>query len=167
MSELSWSNCSSDLCRSSCFLFLQAHKSSCRFHLMPKSFINPYAPWLHFHHVLKTLTCSSGLEHGTHNPIFDSSAVYLECMFTNCMHNQLILWFLNGWISLFQVDLFCWICCRYFNILWNRIFVVVSGRFPGEHGVVAPGLSCQYPVKFAPDSLADYDDVIKVTVHVN
>lgn len=44
---------------------------------------------------------------------------------------------------------------------------MVSGRFPGEHGVVAPGLSCQYPVKFAPDSLADYDDVIKVTVHVN
>ena len=30
--------------------------------------------------------------------------------------------------------------------------------------MVAPGLSCQYPVKFAPDSLADYDDVIKVTI---
>lgn len=44
---------------------------------------------------------------------------------------------------------------------------VVLGRFPGEHGVVAPGLSCQYPVKFAPDSLADYDDVIKVTVNVH
>lgn len=33
--------------------------------------------------------------------------------------------------------------------------------------MVAPGLSCQYPVKFAPDSLADYDDVIKVTVNVH
>ena len=44
---------------------------------------------------------------------------------------------------------------------------VVLGRFPGEHGVVAPGLSCQYPVKFAPDSLADYDDAIKVIVNVN
>ena len=34
--------------------------------------------------------------------------------------------------------------------------------------MVAPGLSCQYPIKFAPDSLADYDDFIKVTiVHVN
>lgn len=42
----------------------------------------------------------------------------------------------------------------------------ILGRFPGEHGVVAPGLSCQYPIKFAPDSLADYDDFIKVTVHV-
>ena len=44
---------------------------------------------------------------------------------------------------------------------------VILGRFPGEHGLVAPGLSCQYPIKFAPDSLADYDDVIKVTVRVN
>ena len=43
----------------------------------------------------------------------------------------------------------------------------ILGRFPGEHGLVAPGLSCQYPIKFAPDSLADYDDVIKVTEHVN
>ena len=34
--------------------------------------------------------------------------------------------------------------------------------------MVAPGLSCQYPIKFAPDSLADYDDFIKVIiVHVN
>lgn len=24
-------------------------------------------------------------------------------------------------------------------------------------------MSCQYPIRFAPDSLADYDDVIKVT----
>ena len=37
-----------------------------------------------------------------------------------------------------------------------------SGRFPGEHGIVAPGLSCQYPIRFAPDSLVDYDDFLKV-----
>lgn len=37
-----------------------------------------------------------------------------------------------------------------------------SGRFPGELGIVAPGLSCQYPIRFAPDSLADYDDFLKV-----
>ena len=37
-----------------------------------------------------------------------------------------------------------------------------SGRFPGEHGIVAPGLSCQYRIRFAPDSLADYDDFLKV-----
>lgn len=44
----------------------------------------------------------------------------------------------------------------------TKYFSVGLGRFPGEHGVVAPGLSCQYPIKFAPDSLADYDDIIKV-----
>ena len=42
--------------------------------------------------------------------------------------------------------------------------LVILGRFPGEQGVVAPGLSCQYPIKFAPDSLADYDDFIKVII---
>ncbi|XP_078378630.1 deleted in lung and esophageal cancer protein 1-like isoform X2 [Oculina patagonica] len=44
----------------------------------------------------------------------------------------------------------------------TKYFSVGLGRFPGEHGVVAPGLCCQYPIKFAPDSLADYDDFIKV-----
>ena len=43
-------------------------------------------------------------------------------------------------------------------------FFLVLGRFPGEHGVVAPGLSCQYPIKFSPDSLADFDDFLKVLV---
>ena len=36
------------------------------------------------------------------------------------------------------------------------------GRFPSENGVVAPGMSCVYNIRFSPDSLADYDDVIKV-----
>ncbi|RXN09899.1 deleted in lung and esophageal cancer 1-like protein [Labeo rohita] len=35
-------------------------------------------------------------------------------------------------------------------------------RFPGEGGIVAPGMSCQYMVRFAPDSLADYEDVLVV-----
>ncbi|XP_051543723.1 deleted in lung and esophageal cancer protein 1 homolog [Myxocyprinus asiaticus] len=34
------------------------------------------------------------------------------------------------------------------------------GRFPGEGGIVAPGMSCQYMVRFAPDSLADYEDIL-------
>uniref|UniRef100_A0A672P0H5 DLEC1 cilia and flagella associated protein n=1 Tax=Sinocyclocheilus grahami TaxID=75366 RepID=A0A672P0H5_SINGR len=37
-----------------------------------------------------------------------------------------------------------------------------TGRFPGEGGIVAPGMSCQYMVRFAPDSLADYEDVLVV-----
>ncbi|XP_026105876.1 deleted in lung and esophageal cancer protein 1-like isoform X2 [Carassius auratus] len=41
-------------------------------------------------------------------------------------------------------------------------FSVGLGRFPGEGGMVAPGMSCQYMVRFAPDSLADYEDVLVV-----
>uniref|UniRef100_A0A3Q4N0R9 DLEC1 cilia and flagella associated protein n=1 Tax=Neolamprologus brichardi TaxID=32507 RepID=A0A3Q4N0R9_NEOBR len=35
-------------------------------------------------------------------------------------------------------------------------------RFPGEGGVVAPGMSCKYTLRFAPDSLGDYKDFIVV-----
>ncbi|XP_073686554.1 deleted in lung and esophageal cancer protein 1 [Garra rufa] len=41
-------------------------------------------------------------------------------------------------------------------------FSVGLGRFPGEGGIVAPGMSCQYMVRFAPDSLADFEDVLVV-----
>ncbi|CAH1233881.1 DLEC1 [Branchiostoma lanceolatum] len=41
-------------------------------------------------------------------------------------------------------------------------FSVGLGQFPGEQGIVAPGMSCQYTVRFAPDSLADYDDCVQV-----
>ncbi|XP_076868774.1 deleted in lung and esophageal cancer protein 1 isoform X2 [Brachyhypopomus gauderio] len=41
-------------------------------------------------------------------------------------------------------------------------FSIGLGRFPGEGGIVAPGLSCQYTVRFAPDSLADYEDFLVV-----
>lgn len=39
---------------------------------------------------------------------------------------------------------------------------VLAGRFPGEGGVVAPGMSCKYTVRFAPDSLGDYEDFVTV-----
>ncbi|XP_078137059.1 deleted in lung and esophageal cancer protein 1 isoform X3 [Sander vitreus] len=41
-------------------------------------------------------------------------------------------------------------------------FSIGLGRFPGEGGVVAPGMSCKYTVRFAPDSLGDYEDFIVV-----
>ncbi|XP_029384985.1 deleted in lung and esophageal cancer protein 1 isoform X2 [Echeneis naucrates] len=41
-------------------------------------------------------------------------------------------------------------------------FSIGLGRFPGEGGVVAPGMCCKYTVRFAPDSLADYEDFIVV-----
>ncbi|CAB1440303.1 unnamed protein product [Pleuronectes platessa] len=45
-------------------------------------------------------------------------------------------------------------------------FSIGLGRFPGEGGVVAPGMSCKYTVQFTPDSLADYEDFILVESHV-
>ncbi|XP_039983101.1 deleted in lung and esophageal cancer protein 1 [Xiphias gladius] len=41
-------------------------------------------------------------------------------------------------------------------------FSIGLGRFPGEGGVVAPGMSCKYTLRFAPDSLAAYEDFIVV-----
>ncbi|XP_074549133.1 deleted in lung and esophageal cancer protein 1 [Halichoeres trimaculatus] len=41
-------------------------------------------------------------------------------------------------------------------------FSIGLGRFPGEGGIVAPGMSCKYTVRFAPDSLGDYKDFIVV-----
>ncbi|PVD31091.1 hypothetical protein C0Q70_10369 [Pomacea canaliculata] len=42
----------------------------------------------------------------------------------------------------------------------TSFFSVGLGQFPGNDGLVAPGMSCLYPVRFAPDSLKDYDDKI-------
>jgi hypothetical protein len=41
-------------------------------------------------------------------------------------------------------------------------FSVSLGQFPGEQGLVAPGMSCQYQISFAPDSLGDYEDVLRI-----
>ncbi|XP_069130810.1 deleted in lung and esophageal cancer protein 1-like isoform X4 [Argopecten irradians] len=41
-------------------------------------------------------------------------------------------------------------------------FSVGLGQFPGEHGLVAPGMSCHYAIRFAPDALRDFDDEIKI-----
>uniref|UniRef100_A0A3Q3AEI5 DLEC1 cilia and flagella associated protein n=1 Tax=Kryptolebias marmoratus TaxID=37003 RepID=A0A3Q3AEI5_KRYMA len=35
-------------------------------------------------------------------------------------------------------------------------------RFPGDGGVVAPGLSCRYTLRFTPDSLGNYEDFVVV-----
>lgn len=36
------------------------------------------------------------------------------------------------------------------------------GKFPGEGGIVAPGMTCQYTIQFIPEYLADYEDYILV-----
>ncbi|KAK3726413.1 hypothetical protein QZH41_019666, partial [Actinostola sp. cb2023] len=48
----------------------------------------------------------------------------------------------------------------------TKHFSVGLGRFPSENGIVAPGMSCVYSIRFSPDSLADYDDIIKVKTQV-
>ncbi|XP_031565846.1 deleted in lung and esophageal cancer protein 1-like [Actinia tenebrosa] len=49
----------------------------------------------------------------------------------------------------------------------TKYFSIGLGRFPGESGVVAPGMSCVYPIRFSPDFLADYDDTIKVKTQID
>ena len=39
-----------------------------------------------------------------------------------------------------------------------------QGEFPADNGLVAPGMSCHFQVKFTPDSLADFKDVITVPI---
>ncbi|WAQ94651.1 DLEC1-like protein [Mya arenaria] len=41
-------------------------------------------------------------------------------------------------------------------------FSIGLGQFPGDHGLVAPGMSCHYAIRFNPDSLRDFDDEIKI-----
>ncbi|KAM4705192.1 deleted in lung and esophageal cancer protein 1 [Rhinophrynus dorsalis] len=41
-------------------------------------------------------------------------------------------------------------------------FSIGLGKFPGEGGIVAPGMSCHYTVRFVPDSLSDFEDFILV-----
>uniref|UniRef100_A0A3Q2G6I4 Deleted in lung and esophageal cancer protein 1 Ig-like domain-containing protein n=1 Tax=Cyprinodon variegatus TaxID=28743 RepID=A0A3Q2G6I4_CYPVA len=41
-------------------------------------------------------------------------------------------------------------------------FSINGGRFPSDGGIIAPGLSCKYTLRFTPDSLGDYEDFIMV-----
>ncbi|XP_075308844.1 deleted in lung and esophageal cancer protein 1 [Odontesthes bonariensis] len=54
--------------------------------------------------------------------------------------------------------------CRHVRVIppTTPYFSIGLGRFPSEGGIVAPGMSCKYTLRFAPDSLADYKDFIVV-----
>ncbi|XP_054847469.1 deleted in lung and esophageal cancer protein 1 [Eublepharis macularius] len=41
-------------------------------------------------------------------------------------------------------------------------FAIGLGKFPGEGGIVAPGMSCHYTIQFMPEHLAGYEDYILV-----
>ncbi|KDO26289.1 hypothetical protein SPRG_22220 [Saprolegnia parasitica CBS 223.65] len=44
----------------------------------------------------------------------------------------------------------------------TAFFMLASVQFPDETGLIAPGLSCQVRIQFAPDTRADYNDVFVV-----
>ncbi|KAL5499826.1 hypothetical protein EMCRGX_G011289 [Ephydatia muelleri] len=44
-------------------------------------------------------------------------------------------------------------------------FSICIDHFPNAEGFIAPGMHCSYKVRFTPESLADYDDHIKVVMH--
>ncbi|CAE1139002.1 unnamed protein product [Acanthosepion pharaonis] len=44
----------------------------------------------------------------------------------------------------------------------SKYFTIGLGQFPGDHGLVAPGMSCIYTIRFAPDSLGDFFDELKI-----
>ena len=48
-----------------------------------------------------------------------------------------------------------------------HVVFYILGKFPTSDGLLAPGMSCHYSIQFTPDSLADYDDVLKVSTSSN
>jgi len=44
----------------------------------------------------------------------------------------------------------------------SSYFSVTELVFPHQHGMLAPGLKCNFTVRFSPDSLADYEDALTV-----
>lgn len=49
----------------------------------------------------------------------------------------------------------------------SRFFSITTAKFPTADGLLAPGMSCQVSVRFAPDSLADYEDALTVVTELD
>lgn len=131
-----------------------------------QSFINPHGPLTAFPSRDQNSNMHSALKHIITPSLISMQSTWNACLQIVCTTNCFFDFSVDG-VHCFKLTNFGRSAVGILTLCKLVFFVVVSGRFPGEHGVVAPGLSCQYPVKFAPDSLADYDDVIKVIVHVN
>ncbi|XP_073190808.1 deleted in lung and esophageal cancer protein 1 isoform X2 [Lepidochelys kempii] len=54
--------------------------------------------------------------------------------------------------------------CRHVRVIppSTSAFAIGLGKFPGEGGLVAPGMTCQYTIQFIPEYLANYEDYILV-----
>lgn len=49
----------------------------------------------------------------------------------------------------------------------SRYFSITSTKFPTADGLLAPGMPCAVTVRFAPDSLADYEDSLTVVTELD
>uniref|UniRef100_A0A8D0DPN9 DLEC1 cilia and flagella associated protein n=1 Tax=Salvator merianae TaxID=96440 RepID=A0A8D0DPN9_SALMN len=54
------------------------------------------------------------------------------------------------------------VCCVCGTTSQKKALLNLPGRFPGDGGLVAPGMSCYHIVQFIPEYLADYEDYILV-----
>ncbi|XP_069715340.1 deleted in lung and esophageal cancer protein 1 [Phaenicophaeus curvirostris] len=49
----------------------------------------------------------------------------------------------------------------------TSVFAIGPGKFPGKGGMIAPGMACQYTVRFIPECLGDYEDCMVVETQVS
>ena len=49
----------------------------------------------------------------------------------------------------------------------TKYFCVSLIKYPGDDGVIAPGMACHVNIQFSPDSLSDYDDVFVIISDIN
>ncbi|NWH79910.1 DLEC1 protein, partial [Piaya cayana] len=49
----------------------------------------------------------------------------------------------------------------------TSVFAIGPGKFPGKEGMIAPGMACQYTVRFIPEHLGDYEDCVVVETQVS
>ncbi|NXI31871.1 DLEC1 protein, partial [Sterrhoptilus dennistouni] len=47
------------------------------------------------------------------------------------------------------------------------VFFICPGKYPGKGGMIAPGMACQYTVRFIPEYLGEYEDYILVESQVS
>ena len=57
------------------------------------------------------------------------------------------------------------VCVCTMNFTQLFILLPYAGQFPSADGLIAPGMHCTYTVTFSPDSLANYQDELRVLVY--
>ena len=68
--------------------------------------------------------------------------------------------------TLFSIYMYFFKICYSVNHFLSVLVVpLYSAHFPNPEGVIAPGMTCSYSVQFLPDSLADFDDQLKVPTY--